>query len=134
MLSPFTLSIHLFLKKAKTAFLNVPLAASCCLEGNGSVTVTGHLQLVRDFPFRQEKLVTTVLQADSSTLFSSLRSPWAAEVQTQSSGPTDFKTFDNIIPQVSVDDKQLMTVGVGGSYNKATFLKQIFCCQISRNY
>lgn len=86
-------------------FLDVPLAASYCLEQNGSVTVTGHLQLVRDFPFRQEKLVTTVLEADSSTLFSSLCSPWAAEVQTWSFGPIDLKTFDDIFPQVRLDDK-----------------------------
>lgn len=86
-------------------FLNVPLAASCCLEENGSVTVTGHLQQGKDFPFRQEKPVTTGLEADSSTLFSSLHSPWAAEVQTWSFGPADLKTFDNIFPQVRLDDK-----------------------------
>lgn len=82
-------------------FLDVPLAASYCLEENGSVTVTGHLQLVRDFPFRQEKLMTPVLEADSSALFSSLCSPWAAEVQTRSLGPTDLITFDNIFPQMT---------------------------------
>lgn len=86
-------------------FLDVPLAASYCLEKNVSVTVTGHHQLVRDFPFRQENLVTTVLEADSFTLFSSLCSPQAAEVQIQSFAPTDLKTFENIFPQVRLDDK-----------------------------
>lgn len=55
---------------------------------------------MRDFPFGQEKLVTTVLEADSSTLFSSLYPPWAAKVQAWSfeNKPTDLKTFDNIFP------------------------------------
>lgn len=72
-------------------FLNVPLAASYCLEENGSVTVTGHLQQGKDFPFRQEKPVTTGLEADSSILFSFLRSPWAAEVQTWAHRSKNFR-------------------------------------------
>jgi len=45
--------MHLFPFKIKANYvlLDVPLAAFYWLEEDGSAGVTGHLQILRDFPF-----------------------------------------------------------------------------------